>query len=227
MHVPTEFERDGFTVLEAAVPHKQIEQLANVVEEARKDQTSPGLRNLLTRCPSVKTFATSGVALQIAEEILGCTPVPVRSILFDKTPATNWYVTWHQDVSIPVKNRVELEGFGPWSVKEEVLHVQPPAAILEKMVSLRIHLDECSEDNGAIKFIPGSHRAGVLDAPDLVRWRDNSEAVICPARRGDIIAMRPLILHSSSTSKAPEHRRVLHIEYAGVELPSELEWAEA
>ncbi len=227
MPVPIEFQRDGFTVFKAAVPNEQIDLLASAVEDARHHQTTPGLRNLLSRCEVVKTFATSGIALQIAKEILGCTPVPVRSILFDKTPATNWYVTWHQDVSIPVKSRIELQGFGPWSVKEDVLHVQPPAAILEKMVSLRVHLDECSEDNGAIKFIPGSHLAGVLDAPDLVRWRDSNEMIICPAHRGDIIAMRPLILHSSSTSKAPEHRRVLHIEYAGVELPAELEWAEA
>jgi ectoine hydroxylase-related dioxygenase (phytanoyl-CoA dioxygenase family) len=227
MHVPTEFDRDGFACLKAVVPDEQIEHLANVVEEARRNQIAPGLRNLLTRCSSVKSFATSGIAMQIAKAILGYTPVAVRSILFDKTPSTNWYVTWHQDVSIPVKNKVELEGFGPWSVKEDVLHVQPPAAILEKMVSLRIHLDECSEDNGAIKFISGSHLAGVLDAPDLVRWRGNNEVIICPAQRGDIIAMRPLILHSSSASKAPEHRRVLHIEYAGVELPAELEWAEA
>jgi ectoine hydroxylase-related dioxygenase (phytanoyl-CoA dioxygenase family) len=151
----------------------------------------------------------------------------VRAILFDKTPASNWYVTWHQDLSIPVKERFECEGYGPWSVKDDVVHVQPPAAILEKMVSLRIHLDPCSEKNGPIKFIAGSHLSGILETPEIERWRNEHEAVVCPTERCDIIAMRPLILHSSSSAESPEHRRVLHIEYAAGQLPAGMQWAEA
>ncbi len=95
------------------------------------------------------------------------------------------------------------------------------------MVSLRIHFDHCSAENGAIKFIAGSHATGILDQKEVARWRDNSESVQCSAERGDIIIMRPLILHSSSVSKNPTHRRVLHIEYAGVDLPKGMAWAEA
>ncbi|MBI1272142.1 phytanoyl-CoA dioxygenase [bacterium] len=163
----------------------------------------------------------------MAQEILGVTPLPVRAILFDKTPASNWYVTWHQDLSIPVENKVDSEGYGPWSMKDGILHVQPPASILEQMVSLRLHLDACSEANGAIKFIPGSHLAGILEPDQLAQLRDTHVPVVCPAERGDIIAMRPLILHSSSIAETPDHRRVLHLEYAGTSLPSGMEWAEA
>lgn len=223
----TDFERDGFVVFKAVVPAPQIEQLTDSIEETRTEKAAPGLRNLLNRCSSIKTFANSGVVFRIAQEILGVTPLPVRAILFDKTPAANWYVTWHQDLSIPVKNKVESVGFGPWSTKDGILHVQPPASILEQMVSLRIHLDTCSEANGAIKFIPGSHHAGILELDQLGHLRDNQVPVFCPAERGDIIAMRPLILHSSSTAETPDHRRVLHLEYAGTSLPSGLEWAEA
>lgn len=223
----TDFERDGFAVFKAVVPTRQIERLTDTVERARTEQAAPGLRNLLNRCSTLKTFANSSVAFRIAAEILGVTPLPVRAILFDKTPASNWYVTWHQDLSIPVKNKVDSEGYGPWSTKDGILHVQPPALILEQMVSLRIHLDACSEANGAIKFIAGSHRAGILDPDQLGHLRDNHVAVVCPAERGDIIAMRPLILHSSSIAQAPDHRRVLHLEYAGTSLPSGMEWAEA
>lgn len=223
----TEFERDGFAALRAVVAAHEIQQLTSIVEEARIEQSAPGLRNLLRRSSTLKSFAFSGIAFKIAEEILGTKPLPVRAILFDKTPAANWYVTWHQDLSIPVESKVDIEGYGPWSMKDGVLHVQPPASILEKMVSLRIHLDACLESNGAIKFIPGSHRSGILEPDELARWRDGHASVVCAAERGDIIAMRPLILHSSSVSESPEHRRVLHLEYAGTKLPSGLQWAEA
>lgn len=223
----TQFENDGFILLKSVVSSEQIEQLTTAVEAARLEQAAAGVRNLLSRCSAVNAFAKSSVAFKIAEEILGVAAMPVRAILFDKTPAANWYVTWHQDLSIPVKNKIDSEGFGPWSMKDGIQHVQPPAAILEKMVSLRIHLDACSDSNGAIKFIAGSHRAGLLAPEQLAWWRDNHNSVVCPAERGDIIAMRPLVLHSSSLSELPDHRRVLHLEYASATLPSGMEWAEA
>jgi hypothetical protein len=123
--------------------------------------------------------------------------------------------------------RSKVEGYGPWSMKDGIMHVQPPARILQTMVSLRIHLDACCEANGAIKFISGSHVAGILDPVDLVNWRDSHSPTICPAERGDVIVMLPLVLHSSSPSQAPDHRRVLHIEYASAILPPGMEWEEA
>ncbi len=223
----TEFEKNGFAVIRHIVSPVEIDQLNNAVAAARSAQNTPGLRNLLKRSTEIKSFASSGVAYQIARTVLGVDPVPVRAILFDKTPETNWYVTWHQDLSIPVRNKVEVEGYGPWSNKDGIVHVQPPASILEKMVSLRIHLDDCSEANGAIKFIAGSHLAGALEPDQIGRWRDDQIPVACSAQRGDVIAMRPLILHSSSASESPEHRRVLHLEYAGTTLPAGMEWGEA
>ncbi|MDR3615120.1 MAG: phytanoyl-CoA dioxygenase family protein [Candidatus Obscuribacterales bacterium] len=221
------FKHDGFTLLKTPIAPAQIDQLTYFVEKARMDKAAAGLRNLLVRSPEIKSFAQSGPVFKMAQQLLGSTLIPVRAILFDKTPATNWYVTWHQDLSIPVLKRVECEGYGPWSVKDNVVHVQPPAAILEKMVSLRIHLDPCSEKNGPIKFIPGSHRSGILQPIEIEDWRDKRPAVVCSAERGDVIVMRPLILHSSSTAESPEHRRVLHVEYAAAELPAGVQWAEA
>jgi ectoine hydroxylase-related dioxygenase (phytanoyl-CoA dioxygenase family) len=222
-----QFENEGFIVMRSAVASEQINQLTTLVESARGGKSAAGLRNLLIRSPEIKSFVQSGSIFQMAQQLLGGKPIPVRAILFDKTPVSNWYVTWHQDLSIPVQKRFECEGYGPWSVKDDVVHVQPPAAILEKMVSLRIHLDPCLEKNGPIKFIAGSHRSGILEKPEIERWRYEHAAVVCPAERCDIIAMRPLILHSSSTAESPEHRRVLHIEYSVAQLPEGMQWAEA
>jgi len=186
-----------------------------------------GMRNLLQRSEFVRNFATSGIAHELAAKLLGCQPLPVRGILFDKTPGANWYVTWHQDLSIPVSGRVDIDGYGPWSIKDGIDHVQPPAAILENMVSLRIHLDACGERNGPIMFIAGSHLSGVLEPADISRWRDGHAPVTCQAERGDVLAMRPLTLHSSAMAESTEHRRVLHLEYSGANLPEGLEWAQA
>jgi ectoine hydroxylase-related dioxygenase (phytanoyl-CoA dioxygenase family) len=223
----TDFKRDGFALVKDAVDEATLERLLAAVEPARKTEQAAGLRNLLGRCAPVREFARKGVAMTLARELLGDSARPVRAILFDKTPVSNWYVTWHQDLSIPVKSRVEIEGFGSWSVKDEIVHVQPPASVLENMVSLRFHFDACTADNGAIKFIAGSHKAGILDAEQSTKWKESHESTVCQAERGDIIVMRPLILHSSSVSKSPAHRRVLHIEYACVSLPPPLEWEEA
>ncbi len=225
-----QFEKDGFALLRAAVSPGEIEELKDAVEAFRRENSALGasnMRNLLSGCAFVKSFALSGSAYKVASEILGVPALPVRAILFDKTPVANWYVTWHQDLSIPVKERLEIDGYGPWSTKEGVLHVQPPAAILEGMVSLRVHLDSCPESNGAVKFVAGSHLGGVLEPQAVEYLREGGRAVVCPAEVGDVIAMRPLVLHASSVSQSPAHRRVLHIEYAGVQLPAGLAWAEA
>lgn len=225
-------ETDGFTVLKSAVPETQLKILSEAVEAVRRSTSLPGLRNLLSQSQVVRDFAINGLAAEIAATLLGCSDSapklrPVRGILFDKTPESNWYVTWHQDLSIPVREKSETEGYGPWSTKEGILHVQPPASILEKMVSLRIHLDPCAIENGAIKFVVGSHLIGKLEPDEIETVRADREITVCPADRGDIIAMKPLILHASSKAISPNHRRVLHLEYTSAELAGGLAWAEA
>lgn len=227
--LPT-FRRDGFALIANPFTSDEIENLTEAIENFRKANSNPllpGIRNLLRDCAFVKDFATCTKAFHLAKSLIGENAKPVRSILFDKTPATNWYVTWHQDVSIAVAERVNVENYGPWSVKEDVIHVQPPKEILERMVSLRIHLDPCPEDNGAIKFIAGSHLQGHIDPAKIADIAEESVSIICAAERGDIIAMHPLILHASSKSKLPDHRRVLHIEYSAAILPNGLKWSEA
>jgi len=126
-----------------------------------------------------------------------------------------------------VKQRIDVSGYGPWSIKEGVPHVQPPIEILETMVTVRLHLDDCDESNGPLRVIPGSHRTGRRDAADIVKSRANQKEVICSMQAGDALLMRPLLLHASSEASAPAHRRVVHLEYSTGSLASGLEWAEA
>ena len=135
-------------------------------------------------------------------------------------------VLWHQDLSIAVRKREELEGYGPWSVKVDIPHVQPPASVLESMVTLRIHLDDADEANGALLVIPGSHKLGRIPEEDIPDRVKNGRTDICRVKAGDVMLMRPLLLHSSRRSHNPTHRRVIHIEYTNYNLPSPLEWYE-
>ena len=226
----TKFERDGFELLPTLIEAWQVTVLLEAIGDIQGQSGKAGMRNLLSRSAKVRSFAVCDSNLELVRSVIGVSAKPVRAIYFDKTPTANWYVTWHQDLTIAVAEKIDTldtSGWGPWSVKDGVIHVQPPAEVLRNMISLRFHLDNCAIENGAIKFIAGTHLFGVLNATEIAERRDLSEHSVCAAELGDAIAMRPLILHSSSASSSPEHRRVLHIEYAAGDLPSGLRWAEA
>ncbi|MBI1177513.1 phytanoyl-CoA dioxygenase [bacterium] len=183
-----------------------------------------GTRNLLTES-AVLRVAEEIAGFEIITAATGRAAFPVRALLFDKTPQTNWNVSWHQDLSIAVRERHDVQGFTGWALKQGVWHAQPPAAFLERMITLRLHLDDCKSDNGPLRVIPGSHRDGRFDSEAIARWRSvvPAKEIICQA--GDALLMRPLLLHASSRATRPSHRRVLHVEYAAFQLPAPLVWA--
>jgi ectoine hydroxylase-related dioxygenase (phytanoyl-CoA dioxygenase family) len=126
-------------------------------------------------------------------------------------------------VTIAVRRKLDVPGFSAWSVKEGVTHVQPPTEIMERMITIRVHIDDCLEDNGPLQVLPGSHCHGRLSDAEIAKW-SHSPGVTCPTPRGSALVMRPLLLHRSSPAKVPSHRRVLHLEFAGENLPGGLEW---
>ncbi len=185
-----------------------------------------GERHVLGSCPYLAELAMEGRLAKLAEELLGKQSRPVRSLYFDKNPKANWKVPWHQDLTITVAECHEVEGYGPWSEKDGAPHVQPPADVLEQMVALRLHLDDCPEENGALRVLAGTHVQGKLGAEAIQQARHGNQEVVAKAQAGDVIAMRPLALHASSPATVPARRRVFHVEYAAVDLPPPLTWAE-
>jgi ectoine hydroxylase-related dioxygenase (phytanoyl-CoA dioxygenase family) len=225
-----EFQRDGFAMIPDFLAAGKCEEISRELDmlwtSQRQDRPGRGgLRNLLQHSRAVAVLANDPALQAILQRILGGDPFPVRSLLFDKTPEANWAVAWHQDVHIAVAERAETPGFGPWSVKAGVVHVQPPAEVLEQMVTVRLHLDDCDNSNGALRVIAGSHVHGVLADTEVDAWRRH-EAVICSVPKGGLLLMRPLLLHASSSATRPGHRRVLHLEYACQSLPNGLRWHE-
>ena len=94
---------------------------------------------------------------------------------------------------------------------------------MAKMLAIRLHLDESNEDDGPLRVVPGSHKAGRLAAEEVVAWRERP-SVICTVPNGGAILMRPLLVHASSSCSKPEARRVIHLEFAAFDLPGGLEW---
>jgi hypothetical protein len=184
---------------------------------------SAGRRGLLSN-PTVAALASSTTLLDLVRPHLPTPPVPTRAIYFDKSPDTNWLVPWHQDLTIALRERADIPGFGPWSTKDRITHVQPPVALLEQMLTVRLHLDPTDASNGALRVLPGSHRSGRLDPGQIQQWRERQAEFLCTASAGDVLLMRPLLLHASARSTTDRHRRILHIEYAGFTLPDGLHW---
>jgi ectoine hydroxylase-related dioxygenase (phytanoyl-CoA dioxygenase family) len=182
------------------------------------------IRDLLRKSTTIAALAQRLATGPVIDALLGQGAFPIRALLLDKVEEANWAVPWHQDLVIAVRERVEVPGWGPWSVKEGVVHVQPPRAISERRMALRLHLDDCAADNGPLLVLPRSHQAGVLDASAIARLRQATRVMSTIATRGDIVAMHPLLVHSSRPARTIVHRRVLHLEFARDPLPSGLVW---
>jgi ectoine hydroxylase-related dioxygenase (phytanoyl-CoA dioxygenase family) len=210
-------EADGYALVHRSVCEETIQSL-----EAALDANQHGIRNLLSNTIVRKIAASDEVRRPVAA-VLGTECFAVRGIFFNKSPRANWKVTWHQDCVIAVGEKLDIEGWGPWSSKADVIHVRPAPAVLQQMLAIRIHLDDCGEDNGPLRVIPGSHREGILSDSEIQN-RSKECAVACAVRRGDTIVMRPLLLHSSAPATKPSNRRVVHLEFAAADLPHGAEW---
>ena len=169
------------------------------------------------------SLAFSAALRTLVEPVLGPNAFAVRGLLFDKTPEANWMVPWHQDLTITVQERLEAEGFGPWTIKGGVVNVQPREDVLRGILAIRIHLDANDHQNGPLRVIPGSHKLGRLTAEQIAKW-DKSGSVECLVPRGGALLMRPLLLHASSACLSPKSRRVIHLEYSSEDLPDGLRW---
>ena len=230
-----ELDQRGFVLLPRVIAESGIASLIEVItatahlpgDRRRADRTY-AVRHLLWDVPELSPrLATVGVD-EAASCLLGQTAFAISATLFDKHPEANWTVPGHQDLVMPVADRSETEraataGFEGWSSKSGVTYVELPSDVLTGLVALRIHLDDCPVENGALAVVPESHRLGKLRDVRIVEYsRDEFE--LCAARAGDVLAMKPLLVHRSSPSQSPAHRRVLHVVYAIADPGAGVRW---
>lgn len=222
MSAGLDFARDGATLFPGALDAATVEALRALADE--RVGARPGAR---LRGDAVLTdlLAAGGAVGALAARLTSPAARPVRAVMFDKTPDANWAVAWHQDRVLPVAERVEVEGFGPWSTKDGLLHVAPPFAILARMVTLRVHLDPVDPGNAPLRAALGSHRLGRVAAEDVAARASEHPQIVCLAAPGDVWAYATPILHASDRAEPPRRRRVLQVDYADFDLPGGLSWA--
>lgn len=219
---------EGFKIIHALVADDLIGRLLNEMQQYNlSHELKAGIRNAQGKLPTINKIIRSDNVQHLVKTHLGEKAQLVRAIVFDKSKDNNWLVPWHQDKTVAVSQKMSLEGWGPWTTKEGVHHTQVPEAVLNSMLTIRLHLDKADVSNGCLKVIPKSHCSGVLTQKAITAVAANVERwVYCVAQKGDALIMRPHLLHASSKSAQPgKRRRILHLEFSSFELPCGVCWA--
>jgi ectoine hydroxylase-related dioxygenase (phytanoyl-CoA dioxygenase family) len=216
----------GFALVQHSVTPSALESLRQGVQSCLISSQNSNVRNLCARIPEVAQYARSPEVLTLIANLLNAKPRLIRSILFTKSAESNWQILWHQDLAIAVRSRHEVAGYSGWSVKDGIRHVQPPVSVLEQMLTLRLHLDDTDEENGALEVSPGTHKLGRIPADQAADIARSRGTVVCRAKAGELLLMHPLLLHASKKALNDKPRRIIHLEYAACALSPPLEWAE-
>jgi hypothetical protein len=204
----------GYFIDEQVFSDVECEQLLIAVGDSSGIRRGrAGARNLMSQS-DVRRTASDPRMLRIASRALGLEAAPYRATLFEKSRLANWLVVWHQDTVLPLRSQFDLPGWGPWSRKAGVLYAHAPSWALSHIVALRIHLDASTPDNGPLRILSGTHSLGVMSDVEVFALARSQVHVDCIVGRGGVMAMYPLLVHSSGRARCRAIRRVLHIEYA-------------
>ena len=211
----------GYAVVPDVITSAEIGDLVRSVDDLRTQ--SAGTRRLIDT-PWCWELAERIGRDERLRELLPVGARPVQCTLFVKSIDKNWLVSLHQDLSIPVAERVDSLECSGWSEKEGETFVQPPISVLQDVLAVRLHLDDCNERNGALRVVPGSHQLGRLTSSDGPRERDSRGEISVTVPKGRAMLMRPLLLHASSKASIDSPRRVLHFVFGPGKLPHGLHW---
>ena len=211
----------GFCLQGRALSASVMSELTAVITNHQQRHKTTSIRHADLKILAIKTFAQSTLITNLASQYITGPPQLVRAIMFDKNPEENWSVTWHQDKTIAVNQKRDIAGWGPWSIKEGIHHVQPDFALLNNCITLRCHLDDTNSDNGCLQVIPKSHQQ-IWSSEEIQTITAEQSPIECEANAGDILLMRPLLLHASKKASSPSCRRIIHLEFCGSQLPEGL-----
>lgn len=226
-----ELRDNGFSIIDDIYTPREVDEILAVLNiknitgpNFRKTQDLFAIRQFLKEIPAIYYLIFNDQLKACIENMTGSDFFVVKSIYFDKPASSNWFVSYHQDLTISVDKKKDLENFGPWTVKQDQFAVQPPIEILENIITIRIHLDNTDEHNGALRVIPKSHLNKICRPETIDNIKQTTST--CYVNSGSIMFMKPLLLHSSGRTVNNKRRRVIHIEFSNFELPNALKWSE-
>jgi ectoine hydroxylase-related dioxygenase (phytanoyl-CoA dioxygenase family) len=223
-----ELNDKGFIVINNVFDNHAIDGIKNIIigqfskKEMLPSKDTYAIRKLIQEIPALKNKLFIPPVRDIMVNLFSKDYFMVKSIYFDKPPFSNWFVAYHQDLSIAVDRKFPVEGYTNWTIKEGEFGVQPPEEIISRVYTIRLHLDDCSPKNGALHVIPGSHKKGICRPENIKKENE----IICEVPAGGIMIMHPLLLHASHKSREEKQRRVVHLEFCNQPLAEPLHWAQ-
>lgn len=228
--IKEQIAQNGFAIIDNFFSNAEVSPIINCIDAAnqsnlnfRSEHDLFAIRRFLHKVPNARKLIFTARFVAMIKQLLGDDYFIAKSIYFDKPAAANWFVAYHQDLTIAVSEKSDCTGFGPWTVKQGQFAVQPPLSLLENNYTIRLHLDDTTSTNGALRVIPGSHKTGICRQLPIDRRAETT----CEVTRGGIMIMKPLLLHASGRSTNDLRRRVIHIEFSNQQLPAPLTWSEA
>jgi len=229
--IKEQVSRDGFAIVDNIFTDEEVDLILLAISQVdtskptfRKTTDLFAIRQFFKEVPAAHDLVFLDKLNDLITQTFGEEFFVVKSIYFDKPANSNWLVSYHQDLTISVDKKVDIEGYGPWTTKQNQFAVQPPLEVLQDNFTIRIHLDETDEENGALRVIPSSHLKGIY-RPETIDWTVEREMVCC-VPKGGVMIMKPLLLHSSGRTTNSNKRRVLHVEFSRSLLPEGLNWSE-
>ena len=226
-----ELEENGFSVLPNLYSDNEIKRILACIENAEQDENSFmktkdlfAIRQLIKNVPELTDLLFNKKLIELLSDLSKSEYFLTKAIYFDKPSKSNWFVAYHQDLSISVNQKTELKNYTNWTYKKGQYGVQPPLEILEDTITIRIHLDKTGKNNGALKVISKSHSNGIIRA-DSKDWNIENE-IICEVEKGGVMLMKPLTLHASNRTTNGKKRRVIHLEFNKNKLTEPLAWLE-
>jgi ectoine hydroxylase-related dioxygenase (phytanoyl-CoA dioxygenase family) len=226
-----ELDKDGFSIVTDLYSDIEINQIITCIENAENKNDSFlktkdlfAIRQLISNVPELANLIFNQKLTELISTLSQTELFLTKAIYFDKPIESNWFVAYHQDLSISVENKADLENYVNWTFKKNQLGVQPPIEILKDTYTIRIHLDDTNKNNGALKVIPKSHLNGIIRA-ESKDWNIEKEQV-CDVKKGGAMLMKPLTLHASNRTTNNKRRRVIHLEFNNHKLTEPLKWLE-
>lgn len=234
MNYSNEINSEGFAIIDNVYDENEIKKLISIIENVTENKTDKttfrksedlfAIRQFHKEIPETLDYIFNQNLKDIIKSNFGENYFITKSIYFDKPEKSNWFVAYHQDLTISVDKKLDIENFENWTTKQNQFAVQPPKEVLENNFTIRIHIDKTTKDNGALKVINKSHSKGILRVENMDL--KNETETICEIEKGGIMIMKPLLFHASNKTTNNERRRVIHIEFSNLELPNGLEWSE-
>ncbi len=227
----TEINSEGFTIINNVYSETEINHIISIIESTNTDKATFkktdylfAIRQFHKEIPGTLNFIFNEKIKEIINKTFGNNYFITKSIYFDKPELSNWFVAYHQDLTISVDKKVSIEGYKNWTIKDNQYAVIPPLDILKNNFTIRIHLDKTTSENGALKVVNQSHAKGIYRSNNI-DFNVETET-ICEVEKGGIMIMKPLLLHASNKTTNLQKRRVIHIEFSNRILPNEIEWSE-